>query len=1085
MKFDEIILNIEASSKEAINSAQQLLTKFSSLKKSSDSTTSSMQKFNNIISPISDKLKKLDKDVDNISNNFTNKLYKALHLKPTIDTTGFEAGEKALENQANDIRKEIASLEKEYESYNTKVKVFGETYQKYIDKQGNISSKAVQGYAKEDLGTSNYNEAIAKASEYETKIGELKTTLQSVNDQRVAPDLSDVITNADEARQAFIILNEEKERAIGTAKYGEIDNALKKITKQYGISAKSVLGLNNNLKKTSSSASGLNKIKKSASKISSAFDGIKNKVGKVSSAFSSFGKKAGNALGSLTKKMKKVTLGLLAVRTAMSLLTRSVNAYLSFDSALQDSVSNSWNMLGALLGPAIERVANLFAYATTYVYSFVKALTGIDLVARANAKALQTQASATGSAAKEASKSLAAFDELNNLNQDTSAGGSGSDLNLIEVPDIEANSIFDSVMAALKNGQWYEAGEIIANGINDALDSIPWTSIQKKAESLGTNVAKFLNGGIENLNWELLGTTIGNAIQTAIDYAYGFAMEFNFKKFGEGLADELNGVFKAIKWDKLAKTLGYGFKGVIDSIGSFLGEVNWKAIGEDVREFLVNIPWGEIWESVKTAIGNAFTGFSDFMSGLFKIDSSVLDKITGAIVGLVAGIGVVKLLWPLIKKLSKAKDTVKETTDVMSEGISNLATSFGKSLESLGKAAEVIAILGGLALVIQSLTELFKTFSDSNMSLSDAAGLVAIAIGGVVVGFGLMAAATNLMDWEGIAGAAVILVGMALVLQTLVNVLNAVAKTGSSVNDVSNLMLTIFGGLAVTMALVALLGPSMTAGLVPFAAVVGIISALLIVMSLTLPTILDAAASFIQSTAPYLIALLNTIGNIITNIIYALGTSLPPIIRSVGSLFTTIFNGVSKIIKTVGDTIVNILNTAKSLVTTVLSAILNFINQLGPAINNFVDNAITAVTKLINFMVSGVEYLINTVVVTGINSLIKKVNKIPLVNFSLMSDVSIPRFVPKLATGTNEIPQEGIYHLHEGEAVVPKKYNPAVGGGYDGNDKAVEETNDLLRSLIDVVNSKNYEPKIGVEDIGKASVNYIRKQRRVTGGSVI
>lgn len=33
--------------------------------------------------------------------------------------------------------------------------------------------------------------------------------------------------------------------------------------------------------------------------------------------------------------------------------------------------------------------------------------------------------------------------------------------------------------------------------------------------------------------------------------------------------------------------------------------------------------------------------------------------------------------------------------------------------------------------------------------------------------------------------------------------------------------------------------------------------------------------------------------------------------------------------------------------------------------------------------------------------------------------------IPKLATGTNYIPQEGIYHLHEGEAVVPKKYNPA------------------------------------------------------------
>jgi len=35
--------------------------------------------------------------------------------------------------------------------------------------------------------------------------------------------------------------------------------------------------------------------------------------------------------------------------------------------------------------------------------------------------------------------------------------------------------------------------------------------------------------------------------------------------------------------------------------------------------------------------------------------------------------------------------------------------------------------------------------------------------------------------------------------------------------------------------------------------------------------------------------------------------------------------------------------------------------------------------------------------------------------------------IPHLATGTNYIPQDAPYFLHEGEAVVPKKYNPAAG----------------------------------------------------------
>ena len=43
----------------------------------------------------------------------------------------------------------------------------------------------------------------------------------------------------------------------------------------------------------------------------------------------------------------------------------------------------------------------------------------------------------------------------------------------------------------------------------------------------------------------------------------------------------------------------------------------------------------------------------------------------------------------------------------------------------------------------------------------------------------------------------------------------------------------------------------------------------------------------------------------------------------------------------------------------------------------------------------------------------------------------------------------------------------------------------LLRQLIDIVDSKDYQPKITVDEIGQASVTFIRNQKRITGGSVI
>jgi len=35
--------------------------------------------------------------------------------------------------------------------------------------------------------------------------------------------------------------------------------------------------------------------------------------------------------------------------------------------------------------------------------------------------------------------------------------------------------------------------------------------------------------------------------------------------------------------------------------------------------------------------------------------------------------------------------------------------------------------------------------------------------------------------------------------------------------------------------------------------------------------------------------------------------------------------------------------------------------------------------------------------------------------------------IPSYAIGTNYVPADGYAYIHEGEAVVPKKYNPAAG----------------------------------------------------------
>jgi len=66
-------------------------------------------------------------------------------------------------------------------------------------------------------------------------------------------------------------------------------------------------------------------------------------------------------------------------------------------------------------------------------------------------------------------------------------------------------------------------------------------------------------------------------------------------------------------------------------------------------------------------------------------------------------------------------------------------------------------------------------------------------------------------------------------------------------------------------------------------------------------------------------------------------------------------------------------------------------------------------------------------------------NAIPAIAAMLM--------MPALATGTNYIPQDGMAFLHQGEAVVPRKYNPAADG--KGSNSVTREREIVIYNLLD------------------------------------
>lgn len=124
------------------------------------------------------------------------------------------------------------------------------------------------------------------------------------------------------------------------------------------------------------------------------------------------------------KRILRLSIAVLGVESAFTVLRRATNAALSDNEKLSTQLNSIWNVLGTAISPVIETLVKWLTIAISYINAFVYALTGIDFVAKSNANALKKQTEATNAAVK-ASKQLAGFDEMNKLS-DTSASSAGS-----------------------------------------------------------------------------------------------------------------------------------------------------------------------------------------------------------------------------------------------------------------------------------------------------------------------------------------------------------------------------------------------------------------------------------------------------------------------------------------------------------------------------------------------------------------------------------------------------------------------------------------------------------------------------------
>lgn len=418
--------------------------------------------------------------------------------------------------------------------------------------------------------------------------------------------------------------------------------------------------------------------------ISSAFDKIKAKIKSAGTHIASLGSKFKATLSSSKglgksftstfnngiKSIKRFAMGLLSVRTAVSMVSKAMQSYLSYDTQLSNSIQNCWNVLGSLLAPILEFVISLFSKAVSYVNAFVEALTGINLVARANKKALDSQAKST----KKLSDTQSSLDEFHTVSTDTGSGNDNKPITVEPVDMDKLDFLFDWIDKAKKllatlfdpiKEAWDNKGKAFIDSLKNAFEGIKslgiavfssifevWTNgtEQKIVENIlemWTNVFNIVGALSQALAnaWNNAGN--GTAIIQAIadifigiqDIVNSIANSLLNWVMSDNFQSALNVVLGI-----LADLFGYAqeiMAWVVTMYETYLAPVVDKVL-DCISRIIIAI--GSVWEFLKPIIDTiidvimnvlepVIDGLCGIIGGIIDALSGVMDFITGVFTG--------------------------------------------------------------------------------------------------------------------------------------------------------------------------------------------------------------------------------------------------------------------------------------------------------------------------------------------------------------------------------------------------------------------------------------------------------------------
>ena len=370
----------------------------------------------------------------------------------------------------------------------------------------------------------------------------------------------------------------------------------------------------------------IDQVKPSISKMKDSFKGLPKITQNITNNIKGMGTGLKNGLGHVLK----YAMALFSLRGIYSILSGCANAWLSSQNAGAKQLSENINYMkyamGSALAPVIQFVTNLVYQLMKAIQSVAYALTGVNIFAKASAKSYSAMAGSAKKAKQETKQLAGVHDEINNVqsnnNSDNGSGeGSAPSFDLSKI-----NNTPNSIIEAIKKGDWYQVGVELGNKLNEAMNNIPWDKIQNTARNIGTNIAQFLNGFIATTNWSQVGNTFAQGLNTIIYFGYSFITTFDWKKFGSAISESINGFFKNVDLKAIGETCTEGINGLLDVIIGALSNLEWGSIVDALINYFEGIDFSAVTNKFFEMLGTSLGSFAKLLEVL---DSKKQELIEG------------------------------------------------------------------------------------------------------------------------------------------------------------------------------------------------------------------------------------------------------------------------------------------------------------------------------------------------------------------------------------------------------------------------------------------------------------------------